>query len=76
MRFLYFTKPVQRTCFYLGNFVNLFIYTAGLSFLLGFYSKSCFTEVAIEKCCITLVVLRKAVLNCSCFGPVVRILEK
>ena len=53
--------------FYLGNFVNLFIYIVVLSFLLGFYSKSYFAEVAIETCIITLVVLRKAVLDCSYF---------
>ena len=75
MRFLFFTSPVHPACFYLGNFFNLFIYIAVLSFLSGFYSESYFTEVAIEKCVITLVVLRKAVLDWSCYEAVVRILE-
>lgn len=44
-------------------------------FLLAFYSKSYFTEVATEKCFISLVVLRKTFLHGSCFEHV-RILEK
>ena len=32
MQFLTFTQPAYRACFYLGNFVNLFSYTAVLVF--------------------------------------------
>ena len=66
-----------RAFFYLGNFVNLFI---DLHWSVIFFVRNLvqvlFTEVAIEKYVITLVVLWKAVLDCSCFEAVVRILEK